>query len=275
MEIRYPSEREIPSLRKLWKQAFGDTDAYLDLFFTRGFDREKSLCAMDGDQVAAAMYWLDAEYGGKQIAYLYAVATHPAHRGLGLSGRLLAWADDHFRTLNIPAVTTVPATPSLHNFFAANGFRECFCHDELLPTPNAHPLPCTLHPISPAGYSTFREEFLSHSPHIRLPEDAIRYQDGCSRISGGGLYAAEAPSGRCILCAEGMEDGTLLVKELLGQPSACDEIMGELHRILPGFSGICRRPGSGIPFGMLKWLDKFRADVWNWHDSAYLGLAFD
>ena len=108
-----------------------------------------------------------------------------------------------------------------------------------------------------------------------LPEDAIRYQQGCSRISGGELYAVDCPSGRGILCAEGMENGTLLVKELLGQPSACEEIARNLHATLPGFSGSCRFPGTDVPFGMLKWLENSRADVWNWDNFAYLGLAFD
>jgi hypothetical protein len=124
-------------------------------------------------------------------------------------------------------------------------------------------------------YGEMREALLAGTAHIAFPPDALTYQQGCCRISGGGLYAADTGRGVCLLCAEGMADGTLLLKELLGQPSACEEIVQNLHSILPGFSGICRFPGNEIPFGMLKWLEKSRADGWNWNNSAYLGLAFD
>ena len=278
--VRFSRPEDIPVLRELWELAFGDSGAYMDNFFHTYYRPGRMLVLEEDGAVRAMTAWFDTDFaipgkGAFRAAYLYAVATHPDHRGQGLCGRLLAWADDHFRTLHIPAVTTVPATPSLHNFFGANGFRECFCHSEVTIAPCEVTAPCTLTPISTAEYGRLREEFLARRAHIFLPEDAIRYQQGCSRISGGELYAVDCPSGRGILCAEGMENGTLLVKELLGQPSACEEIARNLHATLPGFSGICRFPGTDVPFGMLKWLDKSRADVWNWDNFAYLGLAFD
>ena len=279
-QIRLSSTADIPVLRRLWTLAFGDGGAYLDNFFNCYYRPERMIVLEQDSEVLAMTAWFDTTFvlpgeGEYRAAYLYAVATHPDHRGKGMSGRLLAWADNHFRNLNIPAVTTVPATPSLHNFFAANGFRECFSHDEVHLSPVENQSRCTLRSVSTEEYGFLREEFLANQPHIFLPEDAIRYQQGCSFISGGGLYAAETSSGRCILCTEGMENGTLLVKELLGQPSACEEVKHSLYQLLPTFSGLCRFPGKSVPFGMLKWLEKSRADVWNWHDSAYLGLAFD
>ena len=278
--IRLSSPADIPALRQLWNLAFGDGGAYLDNFFDAYYQPERMIVLEQAGEVLAMTAWFDTTFvlpgeGEYRAAYLYAVATHPDHRGKGLSGRLLAWADDHFRALNIPAVTTVPATPSLHNFFAANGFRECFCHDEFRISPRENAISYPLRPLTPGEYGRFREELLAGLPHIFLPDDALTYQQGCCRISGGDLYAVESPSGLCILCAEGMEDGSLLVKELLGQPSACEETIQNLHATLPRFSGICRLPGKNVPFGMLKWLDKSRADVWNWERSAYLGLAFD
>ena len=67
MIIKQPGKENIPQLRKLWKEAFGDTDAFLDLFFGTAFSKERSLCAVDGDSVAAALYWLDCEYADQKI----------------------------------------------------------------------------------------------------------------------------------------------------------------------------------------------------------------
>lgn len=278
--IRLSTPEDIPALRALWTLAFGDGGAYLDNFFDAYYKPERMIVLEQGSEVRAMTAWFDTSFvvpgqGEYRAAYLYAVATHPDCRGQGLAGRLLAWADDHFRALNIPAVTTVPAEPSLHNFFGANGFRECFCHDEVTLTLCTQQAPFTLEPIPPETYAGLRDAILRDTLHIHLPVDAVVYQAGCSAISGGGLYAVETGSGVAILCAEGMADGKLLVKELLGQPTACEEAAKFLHSLLPNFSGTCRFPGKNIPFGMLKWLDKTLENQWNWGTTAYLGLAFD
>ena len=278
--IRLSAASDIPAMRELWALAFGDSGPYVDNFFENYYRPERMIVLEENGTVRAMTAWFDTSFvipgdGAYRAAYLYAVATHPEHRSRGLSARLLKWADGHFRTLRIPAVTPVPATPSLHSFIAANGFRECFTHSELTVASRPHQTALPITPISAAEYALAREEFLAQPPHIFLPEEAVAYQQGCSRISGGGLYRITTSCGSAILCSEGMEDGSLLVKELLGQPSACEEVVKNLHSTLPGFSGKYRIPGQNTLFGMLKWLDKSVEVRWNWADRAYLGLAFD
>ena len=133
--LRCSTVQDIPRLRELWYLAFGDDGAYVDNFFETYYKPERMLVLEEDGVVQAMTAWFDTtfvvpEEGRFRAAYLYAVATHPDCRGKGMAGRLLAWADDYFRTLGIPAVTTVPAEPSLHHFFGANGFRECFTHTE-------------------------------------------------------------------------------------------------------------------------------------------------
>lgn len=281
MHIRLSTPADIPALRALWTLAFGDGGDYLDNFFNAYYAPERMIILEEEGLIRAMTAWFDTTFvipdmGRYRAAYLYAVATHPDCRGRGLAGRLLAWADDHFRSLGIPAVTTVPAEPSLHDFFAANGFRECFCHDELIaPAASSASAPFSLDSLSPKRYGELRESLLLDRPHIAYPEEALAYQAGCCRISGGGLYAADTGYGVVLLCAEGMADGSLLLKELLGQPSACDALLKHLGSLLPAFSGIYRIPGKKIPFGMLKWLDETVENQWNWRDTAHLGLAFD
>lgn len=104
----------------------------------------------------------------------------------------------------------------------------------------------------------------------------MAYQAGaCALTPGGGLYAADTGAGVALLCAEGMEDGSLLAKEVLGEAEAAERLLAWLPRLLPAWSGIWRCPGDDLQFGMLKWLDPARAERWNWERRAYLGLAFD
>ena len=281
MNIRLSTTADIPAMRRLWTLAFGDGGPYLDNFFHTYYRPERMIVLEREGEVRAMTAWFDTtfvlpEQGEFRAAYLYSVATDPDFRGQRLAGNLLAWADDHFRSLGIPVVTTVPAEPSLHRFFAANGFSECFCHDELRfdGAPSDGPTPA-MGSLTPAEYGALRELLLDGAAHIRFPEDALTYQAGCCAISAGGLYAVETEHGFALLCAEGMSDGSLLLKELLGTPEARNNALHFLPKLLPGFSGIYRVPGREIPFGMIKWLGAQQENVQNFELPAYLGLAFD
>lgn len=83
MRPDHPHPALIPGLRKLWQEAFGDTEEYLDGFFRLAYSPENCLCIGEGDIVHAALYWLDMTCRGERIAYIYAVATAKNRRGEG------------------------------------------------------------------------------------------------------------------------------------------------------------------------------------------------
>ena len=41
MSVTYANENLIPGLRELWKKAFGDTDEFLDLFFSTAYSPDR------------------------------------------------------------------------------------------------------------------------------------------------------------------------------------------------------------------------------------------
>ena len=288
--VRPSVPADIPAQRELWKLAFGDPETYIDNFYRAYYRPERVLVLEEEGAVRSMTAWFDTVFavpgrGKYRAAYLYAVATHPDCRGRGLAGKLLAGADDYFRSLGIPAVTTVPAEASLHNFFGANGFRECFrlAEWELLPgeLPARTGEPA-LRPLTPGEYGDLREKLLADMPHIAYPEDALDYQAGCCRLSGGGLFGGETSEGAVCLCAEGAGNGLVVVKECLGSPAAKGLALPELLRVAPGSRWLVREPVfSGAEtsgewkFAMLKWLDPELDASWNWDSTAYLGLAFD
>lgn len=288
--IRPSVPGDIPAQRELWTLAFGDSGDYVDNFYAAYYRPERVLVLEQAGVVRAMTAWFDTTFvvpgrGEFRAAYLYAVAAHPDWRGRGLAGELLSGADGYFRALSIPAVTTVPAQPGLHKFFGANGFRECF---ELtqgslergeIPPPRGDSL---LRPAGPGRYGAVREELLRELPHIAYPEPALAYQAGCCRLSGGGLYVGDTPSGSVCLCAEGAGEGLVVVKEFLGSPAARRLALPSLPQAVPARRWLVRGPVSpggqasgGWKFGMLKWLDPQAEKGWDWSRTAYLGLAFD
>lgn len=287
-QIRLGTPGDVPRERELWQLAFGDEGAYVDNFFETCYRPERMLLLEEDGAVQSMTAWFDTQLvlpgeGRFRAAYLYAVATDPAARGRGLAGRLLAGADEYFRSLSIPAVTTVPAEPSLHNFFGANGFQECFTLFQGTLDPGELPAPAwdnPLRPVSPAEYGAVREKILADRPHIAYPEEALAYQAGCCALSGGGLFAGETEGGPVCACAEGDGAGLVVYKELLG--AELGPVLPHLTRMVPGErflvrSPLSRRPevSGGWKFGMLKWLSPEREAAWDWSRTAYLGLAFD
>ena len=284
LHTRISTPGDVPRQRELWKLAFGDAGAYIDNFYNTYYRPERMLLLEEDGVVQAMTAWFDTTFsvpgeGEFRAAYLYAVATHPAARGRGLAGKLLADADGFFRAWNIPAVTTVPAEPSLHRFFAQNGFRECFVHGQLFSLqeePEQAVRDVRLERLTPEDYVGLREARLAGTAHIILPAEMAAYQAGaCALTPGGGLYALEAPHGVAVLCAEGMENGRLLGKELLCDRLDLEWVLDRLPALLPNWSMACRTPWGDTPFGMLKWLDPEREAAWDWSTTAYLGLAFD
>lgn len=289
-KVRISSEQDIPALRRLWKLAFGDSEAYMDNFFRTYYRPERMLVLEDEGEIRSMTAWFDTTFvvpgrGEYRAAYLYAVATHPESRGKGLAGKLLAGADQYFRSLSIPAVTTVPAEPSLHNFFGSNGFRECFqlaqweLERENLPEKDEQ---ISFKTLSPGEYGQLREELLKEIPHIAYPEEALAYQIGCCTLSGGGVYGGKTSAGPVLLCGEGAGNGVFVVKEILGSPTAKRLGLSGLNRVLPACKWYLREPVNdcekvteGWQFAMLKWLEPPLEKEWDWHSFAYLGLAFD
>lgn len=88
----------IPQLKQLWIEAFGDDEAFIELFYQYHFREENVWCYQVGEEPVAVLYgiegayWLD-ETGTKTcpIQYYYAGATRKSCRGKGYYGELLAY----------------------------------------------------------------------------------------------------------------------------------------------------------------------------------------
>jgi len=107
LTVRPSVPEDVPAQRELWKLAFGDSDQYIDNFYNTYYRPDRVVVLEEDGAVRSMTAWFDTAFvlpgqGEYRAAYLYAVATHPACRGRGLAGALLAGADDYFRSLGIP-----------------------------------------------------------------------------------------------------------------------------------------------------------------------------
>ncbi len=237
-------------LRTLWKAAFGDTDAFLDCFFRHGYDPSRCHSIRINGEIAAALYWLDCEYDGRKLAYIYAVATEESHRGKGLCRALMSQTHDILKSQGYAGSVLVPAGEILFAMYEKMGYRICSTMDSIS-CQAADPVP--MKKRTAGEYAALRR--------LYLPQGGI-LQEG-KTLDFLHSYA-DLYSGQDFLLAGYAEDGCFNGLELLGDPAAAPGILGALGVK----KGTFRIPGKGQPFAMYYPLTD--API-----PGYFGLALD
>lgn len=221
---------DIPALKKLWQQAFGDTEAFIDGFFRTGFSPSRCRCLYDGDRLTAALYWFDCVCRDEKLAYIYAVATDESYRGKGLCRQLTWETHRHLQSQGYAGAILVPAQPGLFDLYEKLGYRPCCPMDSLTVQAAGN---AELTPISPIRYINARSAF--------LPPDAVTPRNGLDfLLTYNGFYEAEG----CIFCAA-REKETVYFQEFLGDPQKLPAITAALG----GTTAKVRLPGT-TPFAM-------------------------
>lgn len=252
MIIDRPVPEQTGQLRALWKQTFGDTDAFLDSFFTHAFSSDRCRCVTEEGRVAAALYWFDCSCRGQKLAYLYAVATDKAMRHRGLCRALMENTHRVLKRAGYFGAVLVPGGEDLFRLYEKLGYKTATFIQTFTAEDGGKPL--GLRRITKEQYALLRREY--------LPEGGV-VQEGAALAlleAWSGFYAADG-----VLLAAAWEDGELVCSELLGPAQTASGILQELGIARGRFRG----PGGGIPFSMFLPL---REDA---VAPSYFGLALD
>lgn len=245
MNIDHPNAAQVSQLRQLGKEAFGDTDSFLDGFFSTAFAKDRCMCVTAGDEIAAAAYWFSCG----QYAYIYAVATAKNYRGKGYCHALMAQIHALLQKQGYAGCIVVPGEESLRRFYGDMGYENFGGIQEFSCTAGT-PLP--LRKIETAEFATLRRQY--------LPEGGV-VQEG-ENLAFLARWA-EFYAGENFLLTVTREGDTLRGLELLGSPDAAPGILAALG----AKRGTFRTPGD-TPFAMYKSLVEKNA-------PTYLGFAFD
>ena len=125
MTFESPDRSRIPALRSLWKEAFGDSDEFLDGFFEYGFSPSRCRCIVKDGAVLSALYWFEGTVEDQRFAYLYAVATAKAARGQGLFSALLSDVKQLLTAEGFDGILLHPADEGLARMYEKFGFSAC------------------------------------------------------------------------------------------------------------------------------------------------------
>lgn len=289
--IRPSTPAEIPQLKDLWKKCFGDPSVYINKFFEQFCTAEQVLVVEDDgeiDSMAAVLpSTLQLPDGSEiQVGYIYALATNPYVQGKGHARQLLSYADQFLQEQGMKAMVLVPASPSLHRFFAAMGMSECFGTRKIeLLTSNLtkDTEGCSMAPISSSEYNDIRKSFLMGTFHLSYTDERIELQKFASQMGNADLYKIEVDGEVGCAAIEFVQTRRLLVKELIISPQHMQKAANLIGKEFEASGYHVRTPAfwEGLPgsytqaFGMIKWYDATLRNKWFSREDAYLGLAFD
>lgn len=121
--MRLATKQDIPVLIDLWAQCFGDPPAVIQNFFDRLWT---DILVFTNDHCTSMLTAMPVRWQEKDAAYLYAVATHPEHRGQGLCRDLMAYVEQYLFSHGYSYTTLHPAGDSLYRFYELLGYRISF-----------------------------------------------------------------------------------------------------------------------------------------------------
>lgn len=233
MKFDYPQTHQIPQLRQLWKDAFGDPDEFLDGFFATGYDSRRCRCALAEGRVAAALYWFDISWDNLKCAYLYAVATDPGFRGRGLCRQLMADTAALLKEAGYDGLLLVPQEEGLFAMYRKMGY---------LPATNIAEFHCagadaaaSIREISAAEYASRRASLLPPGAVIQEGNN-LPFLEWLARF-----YVCDDS-----LAAVSRAPNHLRVLEYLGDLTQA----GELVAALGQREATIRTPGTDRPYSM-------------------------
>lgn len=192
MIIDNPSLKHIPALRRLWKQAFDDTDVFLDSFFETGFSCSRCRCVFSEGEPVAVVYFFDCEWESEKTAYLYALAVDARHRGQGLSRLLLADTHARLQQSGYRGCMMEPATENLLDYYCRLGYRPFGARQEIVAVWGDEEI--SVSQVGELAYSQARRELLP--PGGVLQEGAMTafFHSQAHFYTGEGFAAAVSES---------------------------------------------------------------------------------
>lgn len=216
----------LPAMMRLWQDTFGDSDAFVRLFFTRVYRPQNALTLSRDGRLAAMLhlvpYSLRIGHRTLPAAYICGVSTRPEARGQGLMTALMRRALRTMRRRGFALTTLIPAEPWLFDVYARLGYVHPIqtCDERIatadlpLAPPDVRIAPCT----DARFYAAF-DRLERRRPcailHTARDFDTIRLD---CESDGGRVLVALAdgrPAGFLFEAPE--EGGVVRVKELLAE----------------------------------------------------------
>jgi len=262
----------IDELKHIWKTCFKDEEEYIDFYFSNRYKAEQTFVHYKSEKAVAMLTLLPVSVvtSNKIFSahYIYAVATLPEFQNQGISSALAAKADEYMRIVGDDLVVVVPATESLFDFYAGQGFSTAFFRrvfsfemNQIFSTDFVEGIP--LNDID--KLYTLREKYFNNENFfVQWDKEALCYVVAECRLSGGEVFYFSKNNQEGYIIVEPIDD-KIVVKEIAIPIDLASEVLAFLKRKYSLYKQIqCRLAidnplwndnGTIEPVAMLKWFN--------------------
>lgn len=263
----------------LWKEAFGDSDTFIRLYFDQVYKEENALVTEEGGRVVSALQMIPYTmmYGGEEItvSYISGACTLPSMQNRGLMTQLLQQAFEEMRRRKITVTALIPAEKWLFNYYRKQGYTEVFEYALRVYTRHEYYVPAeglSVRQTDTADrdvYTYFDRKLRERPACILHSYDDFRTIVSDYKLSGGSLFVASGAGDQPVGVAfvlppdrEKLPEG-VLVKEIVCENEAAGKrLLYEITRHYQVLKAVYRIPfregGTAYPYGMAQVIDTDR-----------------
>ncbi len=121
LECREACSGDREALAGLWRQVFGDDEAFIRRVL-EDFAGAVYVAAPPGGPPEAMLTAAPCRLGGREGVYLYALGTHPARRGQGLMTELMRLAEGRAAEEGAVFAALIPASAAMFGYYRKRGY---------------------------------------------------------------------------------------------------------------------------------------------------------
>jgi GNAT superfamily N-acetyltransferase len=282
----------------LWKDAFGDPDAFMRLYFNNVYRDENALVIENEGKILSSLQMLPytMTFCGEEIsvAYISGACTASSEQGKGLMKQLLQDAFHEMRQRNIALSALIPADKWLFNYYRSQGYTEVFEFSVRVYTRQEYVLPEKELIVLPVDDDPDDEVYAFFDKKLRERPICMlhTYNDLVNilkdlRISGGECFAAYTLDRRLVGIAfalsptESSIPENVLIKEILFENEKIRQrLLFDITKHYNVLKAIYRIPfyDGGIvtyPYGMARVMDRERLiRIWlEAHPESHVSIA--
>ena len=230
-EIREYKFYDVPAMRKLWHEVFGDPEELTEIFYIMLEDMGSAVVAVENHRVIgmanvingmelieSGVQYIEHEKEPPVCGYIYAVAVSPEHRGRGIGRELCLEAEKLAKKRESDIVCTLPASPSLYEWYKDIMGFEPVLRRQSFEVPCEGSEMCM--ELSSTEYMMWRENMLRNKTHLHPSHITLEWQKQFCKVFGGGLYACGSG-----ICAAMVDGETCYIKEVISAFSGDEAII--------------------------------------------------
>lgn len=200
--ITFAKQEMLPELKQIWKECFGDEEAYINFFYQHWFYPDSIVIWTEHEKPVAMLHMIPTtlitSHGIQKVRYIYAVATLKKYQRRGIATKLMEYGK---RMVQEPFFL-VPSGEQLFSFYEKIGFHTAFwikevtySREEIEKQVNKNKKDTTIiskikiqSNIDAREYQRIRDDVFKRIGYIRWEEEAIQYTLLENKLVGGDAY---------------------------------------------------------------------------------------